>query len=161
MATGLKLSNVLCASDIMIKKLVKLHPEQDVFQAIDLLVKNKISGAPVVDDDDMLIGVFTEKCCLEVLVDTAYESLPTNEVGSFMIQAPLAIEENMQLLSIAQLFISQPVRRLPVVRDGKLLGQISRRDAMKHMSELNKPVRVKGSATLYLSALDLRKSPAI
>ena len=56
MATGLKLSNVLCASDIMTKKLVKLSPEQDVFHAIDLLVKNKISGAPVVDEDGMLIG---------------------------------------------------------------------------------------------------------
>ena len=156
MATGLKLSNVLCASDIMKKKLIKLRPEQDVFRAIDLLVKNKISGAPVVDENNMLIGVFTEKCCLQVLVDTAYESLPTNEVGAFMIQAPLAIEESMQLLSIAQLFIGQPVRRLPVVRDGKLIGQISRRDAMKHMSELNKPIRAKGSATLYLSALDLR-----
>lgn len=161
MATGLKLSNVLCASDIMTTKLVKLRPEQDVFHAIDLLVKNKISGAPVVDENDMLVGVFTEKCCLEVLVDTAYESLPSNEVGAFMIQSPLTIQENMQLFSIAQMFISQPVRRLPVVRDGKLLGQISRRDAMRHMSEMNKPVRVKGSATLYLSALDLRKSTPV
>ena len=159
MSTGLKLSNVLCAADIMTKKLVKLRPEQDVFKAIDLLVKNKISGAPVVDQDNMLVGVFTEKCCLQVLMDTAYESLPTNEVGAFMIQLPLVIEENTQLLSIAQIFINQPVRRLQVVRDGKLVGQISRCDAMRHMSELKKPLRTKGSATLYLSALDLRKSP--
>lgn len=161
MAIGFNFSNVLCAADIMTTKLITLRPEQDVFEAIDLLVKHKISGAPVVDQDGTLIGVFTEKCCLEVLVDTAYESLPTNEVGAFMIQSPVTIEANMQLLSVAQLFISRPVRRLPVVRNGKLLGQISRRDAIKYISKLNKPLPTKGSATLYLSALNLERSSAI
>ena len=73
MATG-KPNSVL-ARDIMAKRLVTLHPEVDVFQAIEILVKNKISGAPVVDENMKLLGVFSEKCCMQVLIDAASISL--------------------------------------------------------------------------------------
>ncbi len=162
MATGFKnVPDVLCAGDVMTTRLVKLQPEQDVFQAVALLVKNKISGAPVVDTDGQLLGMFTERCCLEVLVDATYESLPSSEVGSFMIEDPVAIDENMQLLSVAQMFISQPIRRLPVLRDGKLVGQVSRRDVIRHAAKLIKPVNDRGSATLYLSALENSSCPTV
>ena len=51
----------MVASDIMVTRLVKLNPDTDVFKAIEILVKNRISGAPVVDDDGKLVGVFSEK----------------------------------------------------------------------------------------------------
>lgn len=159
MAKGLKTSPpVLCASDIMTKQMVTLHPEQDVFEAISLLAKKKISGAPVVDENGLLLGMFTEKCCLEVLVGAAYDSLPTNEVGKYMIECPLSIDRNMQLMSIARVFINQPVRRLPVVHEGKLIGQISRCDVIRHAADFGKPKKSRGSATLYLSALSNKES---
>ena len=155
MATGFKnVPSVLCASDIMITKLVKLGAEQDVFQAIAILVKNRISGAPVVDTTGKLLGMFTEKSCLEVLVSATYDSLPSSAVGSFMTHDPVCIEETTQLHTIAQMFTSQPLRRLPVLRDGKLVGQVSRRDVIRHAAKLIKPVNKRGSATLYLSALE-------
>ena len=162
MAMGFKnVPDVLTAADVMTTKLVKLHPEQDVFHAVSLLVKHSISGAPVVDSDGRLMGMFTERCCLEVLLDATYESLPSSEVGSFMIEDPVAIQENMTLFSVAQMFISRPIRRLPVLRDGKLVGQVSRRDVIRHAEKLIKPVNDRGSATLYLSALANSTSPAV
>ena len=162
MAMGFKnVPDVLCAADVMTTKLVKLHPEQDVFHAVSLLVKHKISGAPVVDTDGRLLGMFTERCCLEVLLDATYRSLPSSEVGSFMIEDPVAIEENMTLFSVAQMFISKPIRRLPVLRDGKLVGQVSRRDVIRHASKLIRPVNDRGSATLYLSALENSTIPSV
>ena len=78
MAMGFKnVSDVLCAADVMTTKLVKLHPEQDVFHAVSLLVRNKISGAPVVDTDGRLLGMFTERCCLEVLLDCLLYTSPS------------------------------------------------------------------------------------
>jgi CBS domain-containing protein len=145
----------------MTTKLVTLSPEQDVFQAVALLVKHKISGAPVVDTDGRLMGMFTERCCLEVLLDATYRALPSSEVGSFMIEDPISIEQNMTLFSVAQMFISQPIRRLPVLRDGTLIGQISRRDVIRHAAKLIKPVNNRGSATLYLSALANTSNPTV
>ena len=59
------------------------------------------------------------------------------------------------------MFISKPIRRLPVLRDGKLVGQVSRRDVIRHASKLIKPVNDRGSATLYLSALENSTIPSV
>lgn len=101
----------MVAADIMTTRLVKLRPETDVFKAIEVLVKKKISGAPVVDADNRLLGVFSEKCCMQVLVDAAYEGLPTNDVAAFMVKDPFCVNEDLQLLSIANYFLISPARR--------------------------------------------------
>jgi len=143
----------MVASDVMVTRLVKLQPKTDVFKAIEILVKNKISGAPVVDEDDQLLGVFSEKCCMQVLIDAAYEGLPTNEVQAFMDRAPDSVEKNTQLLSIANFFLITPCRQLPVVRDGKLIGQISRRDVIRVAAKKQPKSTDHSKRLLYLSAL--------
>ena len=72
------------ARDFMVKKLVTLRPEMDVIKAVQLLLKNRISGAPVVDAGGVYLGVFSEKCAMQVLLDAAYEQLPSNEIRLFM-----------------------------------------------------------------------------
>ena len=121
----------LTAKDLMTTRLITLNPETDVFRAIEVLNKNNISGAPVIDEKRNLLGMFTEKSALEVLIDAAYEGLPTNQVGSFMSEPADTISENTQLLTIVQVFLNKRTRRLPVVKDGKLIGQVSRRDILK------------------------------
>ena len=88
------------ASDIMVRRLITLDAEMDVFKAIELLSRNKISGAPVIDSSKRLLGMFTEKSCLEVMVDAAYEGLPANEVGAFMSEPADTIAEETGFLSI-------------------------------------------------------------
>ncbi len=141
------------AKDIMTRRLITLHPDNDVFQAIDMLVKHKISGAPVVDENGALLGMFTEKSCLEVLMDAAYEGLPTNQVGAFMSDPADTIEEHTSLLSMAQVFLNKKTRRLPVLKGKKLIGQVSRRDVMKAASKVMKSSPNRESTLLYLSAL--------
>jgi CBS domain-containing protein len=143
------------ARDCMVKKLVTLRPELDVMDAIALLLRNRISGAPVVDADGNYLGVFSEKCSLHVLMDAAYEQLPSNEVRMFMDTEAQTIEPDTHLLSIAQLFLLTPFRRLPVLENGRLLGQVSRRDVLRAaLDSLRKaPSREEGSTLLYLSAL--------
>ena len=96
----------IVARDIMIAKLVTLSPETDVFQGIETLIRHKISGAPVVDESGNLIGVFSEKSCMQVLIDAAYEGLPTNSVSAFMDSNPETIDENTSFLTIAQIFLT-------------------------------------------------------
>ena len=151
----------IVAKDIMAKRLVTLHPEKDVFQGIDILVKNKISGAPVVDENRKLLGVFSEKSCMQVLMDAAYEGLPTNQIGAFMDDDPHTISENTELLTMAQVFLLTTRRRLPVVtEDGKLVGQVSRRDVIKAASKLLAKAPSPENPLLYLSALhDMNNTP--
>ena len=148
------------AGDIMTSRLVTLDPEMDVFKAIELLLKHKISGAPVIDKNRRLLGMFTEKSCLEVMVTAAYDGLPANEVGSFMSEPAETIEENTGMLTMAQIFLNQQTRRLPVLRDGKLVGQVSRRDLIAATMKLVRRSPDRNKTLLYLSALrEMQDSP--
>ncbi len=147
--------NQIVARDFMVTKLVTLRPEMDVFKAIQLLLKNRISGAPVVDADGVYLGVFSEKCSMHILLDAAYEQLPSNQVSVFMDTDARTIDPETHLLSIAQAFLLTPFRRLPVLVEGRLVGQVSRRDVLRASLDLlrHAPPREEGSSLLYLSAL--------
>lgn len=148
------------AADIMTSRLVTLDPEMDVFKAIELLLKHKISGAPVIDKNRRLIGMFTEKSCLEVMVTAAYDGLPANEVGSFMSEPADSVEESTGMLSMAQIFLNKRTRRLPVLKDGKLVGQVSRRDLIGATMKMVRRAPDRGKTLLYLSAiLEMQDSP--
>ncbi len=69
---------------------------------------------------------------MTVLLGSAYDQLPTSRVEAFMDRdRNRTIDEEKSLLSIAQMFLDTPYRRLPVLRDGALIGQISRRDVLR------------------------------
>ncbi len=145
----------ITARDFMVRKLVTLPPEMDVLEAVQLLLKNRISGAPVVDTDGLYLGVFSEKCSMQIILDAAYEQLPSNQVRLFMDREAQTIAADTHLLSIAQVFLLTPYRRLPVLEEGRLVGQVSRRDVLRASMGLLKraPNHEKGSSLLYLSAL--------
>ncbi len=122
----------ILAKDIMVTKLVTLTPDMDVLEAIGLLLSHRISGAPVIDPERRILGVFSERCCMEVLIKASYEQLPSSQIFPFVDTEARCITEDTDLLTIAQIFLSTPTRRLPVVRDGSVLvGQISRRDLLQ------------------------------
>jgi CBS domain-containing protein len=119
------------AGDVMARDLVTLAPETDIHEAMRTLLKRKISGAPVVDADRRLVGVLSEKDCLRVLTAEAFDGRPLGHVADYMTRAPHAIEPEAGLVDIVGRFLASPYRRLPVVdAEGRLLGQVSRRDAL-------------------------------
>ncbi len=157
-----QLPPAMTARDIMATQLVTLSPDADVFEAIAVLLKHKISGCPVVDGERRLLGLFSEKSCMQVVIDAAYEQLPTNRVDAFMIKNPQTIDEQTDLLSIAQIFLTTSRRRLPVVREGVVVGQVSRRDVIRAAHQmLSQPVQEK-TPPLYLSALrEMNEAPDV
>lgn len=145
------------ASDFMVTRLTVLDPEMDVHEAIKLLLRKKISGAPVVGPDYKYLGVFSERCSMQVLLDAAYEQLPSNHVAAFMDTTAMTIQPDTQLLSIAQAFLLTNYRRLPVIDDdGTLMGQVSRRDVLRAAVDSMRDVPVREKSLLYLSALMAR-----
>lgn len=147
------MSTHILAKDIMVTKLVTLTPDMGLRVAAKLLLKNKISGAPVVDEQGALLGVFSEKDVMTALIDAVYDDLPDGVVGSYMQDHPKTITEDLDLLSIVHIFKNEPYRRLAVVRGEKLVGQISRRDVMSAVMKLIEPAKDRQTVLLYLSAL--------
>ena len=61
-----------------------LKENMDVYFAIALLLKNKISGAPVINDANKLVGILSEKDCLRVFANGSFHNLPASIVADYM-----------------------------------------------------------------------------
>ncbi|MFC1758380.1 CBS domain-containing protein [Planctomycetota bacterium] len=154
----------LTARDIMVpfEKLTTLTPEMDALSALRKLLKRQISGAPVIGNDREFLGVFSEKTSMQFLLTISYEKLPSSKVSAFMnTDRDRVITENVDLLSIMDMFLRTPYRRLPVLNGDKLAGQISRRDVLTAATKaLESPLTAGSRQLLYLSALAERVDPS-
>lgn len=113
-------------------ELFTVSPKQDVFEAIDDILARRISGAPVIAETGEYLGVFSEKTAMRVLVAAIHDQCPGSQVGSYMnVDPSRLISDDQTLLEVAHKFQQTPLRRLPVLNDGKLAGQVSRRDVLK------------------------------
>ncbi|MCH2211032.1 MAG: CBS domain-containing protein [Fuerstiella sp.] len=118
------------ASDLLHQNLV-LRSTIDTFSAATLLLENRVSGAPVIDDQGNLLGVFSEKSATRVFVGLCWEQLPSARVTAWLDRDERRqITEDTRLDEIIDRFRHSEFRRLMVVRNGQLLGQVNRRDAL-------------------------------
>lgn len=122
----------------MAKDLITFRPEQDIYEAIDLILKHKISGAPVLGAGGRLVGLLSEKDCLRVMISSAYHNEPIGirRVSDYMTVNVVTISPDKDVLDVANLFLGSNYRRFPVVEDGKLLGQVSRRDILRAANDM-------------------------
>lgn len=115
-------------TSIMTPDVISVKKDTHINKALKLLIDNRISGLPVVDDDNKVVGILTEKdllgCALTCNISDhdIVEKYMTNEVKTF--------DETSNALDICQFLIDNPIRRVPITKDGKLIGVVSRRDIM-------------------------------
>tara|TARA_R110002051_G_scaffold88979_4_gene156822 strand:- start:1795 stop:2259 length:465 start_codon:yes stop_codon:yes gene_type:complete len=128
----------LKVSDYMTKKLITFKPEQSVEEVIVQLIKFRISGGPVVNDNYELIGMISEGDCIKHISESKYHNLPgeTRTVGQHMISNVETIDGNMDIFDAANKFLQAKRRRFPIVENGVLVGQISQMDILKATIEL-------------------------
>ncbi|HBS04480.1 MAG TPA: hypothetical protein DEA96_05920 [Leptospiraceae bacterium] len=123
--------NVKKVEEYMARNVITFRPSMNVYEAIQILLKNKIAGGPVLDEKGEMIGILSEKDCLRLLTVETYHHLPNHEVGQYMSTKVESIDASASVVDAAEKFRSEGFRRLPVVRNGKLVGQISRRDCLR------------------------------
>ena len=119
----------------MTTRLITLRKDMDVYFAIGLLLKNNISGAPVIDDNNNLCGILSEKDCLRIFANGSFYDMPGGPVSHFMTDVVFTIEPTADLFSVADKFLKHNFRRMPVVNGKKLVGQISRRDVLRAIQD--------------------------
>tara|TARA_B100000929_G_scaffold75982_1_gene59284 strand:- start:172 stop:717 length:546 start_codon:yes stop_codon:yes gene_type:complete len=120
-------------SDYMTTKLITFTPDQSVMDVMQKLIKHRISGAPVVNENNELLGVISEGDCIKHISDSRYHNLPMDNatVGQNMAIDVETIDGNMNVFDAARFFIERKHRRFPIVENGKLVGQISQMDVIK------------------------------
>ena len=122
--------------DYMAGHLVTFKPDMDVIDAIHELVKQRIAGAPVVDDKGDLVGMLSELDCMKVALNAGYYGDWGGPVADYMTKGVESVDADMNIVDLAQKFLESGFRRFPVLRNNRLVGQISRRDALRALSEL-------------------------
>lgn len=126
----------LSVRDFMAKELVVFTPETDIYTAIDELVKSEISGAPIVDSAGRLVGIISQKDCLRTLANGVFHDAPAGPVSEYMTEAVMSIGPDMDIFTVADIFLNNVYRRIPVVENDIVIGQISRRDILRAIQHL-------------------------
>jgi len=129
------MSKPLSVKDYMKCELVTFTPETNVLSAIRTLLENKISGAPVVDDTGWIIGILSEYDCLKPNLLSSYHNDIGALVNDCMSTEVVTIKSHISLTEAAEVFLDKGVRRLPVVENKKLIGQISRVDILEAINK--------------------------
>jgi len=141
------------AREIMTRSLVTLRPEMKAVAAAELLLQHSISGAPVVSESGELLGLLSEYDCLKAVASAEYEldrHDAIDTVADLMTSTCHTVAPGLDLFGLAHEFVKLRVRRFPVVEDGQLIGQVSRRDALRAAVELrHKMFRDQDRLTVY------------
>jgi len=124
--------------DYMARTLVTFKPDTDVLDAVHSLVKNRIAGAPVVDDAGNLLGMLSELDCMKIALHAGYHGDWGGPVSDFMSDGVETVDADMSIIDLAQMFIDSRYRRFPVMENNRLVGQISRRDVLRALEYLAK-----------------------
>lgn len=126
-------------SDYMTTKLITFRPDQSVMEVMNSLIKNKISGGPVVNEKNELLGIISEGDCMKQISESRYYNMPMENmlVEKHMVHEVETIDGNMNVFDAANKFVLSKRRRFPIVEEGKLVGQISQKDVLKAALALN------------------------
>ncbi|MEE8452269.1 MAG: CBS domain-containing protein, partial [Thermoguttaceae bacterium] len=114
------------ADDIMSANVVSVRPDVTVERTVDLFEQYDVSGLPVVDDENRLLGMITEYDLLHSI--RTLELCGT--VADFMTRDVITVEQHAPLVDVVNTLLSSRIRRVPVIDDGKLVGVVSRRDLL-------------------------------
>jgi CBS domain-containing protein len=144
------------ASEVMTRTVITVDERAPIAEALQLMLGKAVSGLPVVNCNNQLVGIITEGDLLrraELATQqhiywwknllfgpwySAEEYVRTHSrsVGSVMTRETLCIAEDTALSMIVRMMEQGHVKRLPVIKDGKVIGIVSRRDVLRPLSSL-------------------------
>jgi CBS domain-containing protein len=148
---------VFTAGDLMTRDVAVVHPETSLLQAVRLMAQRHISGMPVVDDDGTIVGMLTEGDLLrwhdsyserqarwlDMLAD-GHDLAPAflegireqnRKVKSVMASGAMTVTEDTPAREIARLLYERNIKRVPVLRDGRLVGLVARSDLVRALAQ--------------------------
>jgi CBS domain-containing protein len=125
---------MLKAKDIMTRNVLTVKKGTPIYEAVELMAKNNITGIPVVEDGMKLVGILTEKDVLNLFY--AHEHEKNKTVGDFMSQTVVRFDRNTDLRDICDCLKNSNFRRVPVTSRGEVVGIVSRADIIQYILQM-------------------------
>ena len=125
----------MIARDIMTRKVYTIRSDASAQEAAQLLDQHRISGLPVVDESNDIIGIVTEA---DIISKVDKEGLRVSDIMSTEV---ISVNEETAASEIALLLTERKIKRVPVVQDGKLVGIVSRADIVHAVAQGNLIIR--------------------
>lgn len=144
--------------DLMVTEVFTVAPDASLDEVITTLIERKIPAAPVVEErhgEKELLGLITEKDCLEYFSNEIYYGNPDVSVQSMMQRFPLCVSPETDVFAMATIFSLHPHRHLPVVKKKQLVGIVSRREVLRGLYEFEH--RVSKAKAKSKSLMDFRQ----
>ena len=129
------MKNIALVSDYMARDLISLSPGMEINHAMNLLLDHRISGAPVLDEAGALVGMLSKKDCLRAAMEASYYRDWGATVEKHMSAVVETLDAGTDILTATDAFLNSIYRRFPVMENGRLVGQISRADALRAMNK--------------------------
>ncbi len=141
------------AKDVMTTNVVTVDPESDVATVARILLDRRISAVPVVDRDGRVMGIVSEgdlmrrsECArgrswwLSLVADTTAKFIHTHgtRAKDVMTHDIVSVEEEASLSEVARLLESNNVKRVPVIKEGRLIGIVSRADILRGIAAFDR-----------------------
>ncbi len=148
---------MITAKDIMAKDVITVRPETSIEELARILIENRISGAPVVDDNGNLIGIVTENDLISQnkrlhiptvfrlfdafimlerpkKIEEEIKRLTATTVWDICTKNVITVNEDTPLQEIATIMSEKKVHLIPVMRDKMIAGIIGKADLIKAMA---------------------------
>lgn len=147
--------------DMMNRKPLIIDPDTRMGDAARLLLKKKAPAAAVVDGKKHFHGIVSTQGLMVALVDIVYEELPEGPVKNYMDPMPPKLSETSPLMMVAEMFVKGGYtnRAFPVMRDGQLVGLITRLGVIGAVMGYTQGAKDRDSQLLYISALKEMDEP--
>jgi CBS domain-containing protein len=131
--------------DYLLTDPVTIRENENIFHAIDVIIKNKVSGVCVINDDGDLVGMLSELDCMRAVLGATYNDGCRSGGGGygnvieFMSKDVDCCELHADIVDVAADMLSKGHRRRPVLDHGKLVGQITCRRLLSAVSKFACP----------------------
>jgi CBS domain-containing protein len=122
--------------DFMTETVHTVFGTDPINMAMEILIEHNITGLPVINKDKTLIGILSEKDILD-LVFKKQDRMLDLPVSHFMTSNVTAFDETDDLEKVCTCLIKRSFRRVPILREGKLVGIVTRRDILKSLMSMN------------------------
>lgn len=116
-------------SEIMQKNVTFATSKATIESVLELMIKNETGGIPIVDNDNRVYAMFTERDCLDLIAETTnYGS-----INNYMIKNVKTVQHDLTIKEAAKLMVKNKFRRLPIVKDEILIGIVTASNIMNYL----------------------------
>jgi len=145
---------MLKAKDIMTKDVITVSPDMEIAHVTEILLKNHINGVPVLDNNDVLVGIVCQSDLISQQknipipslftlldgfipltsskkIEKSIQKIAAITAGDAMTKNPVSVYPDADIGEIAELMVDKNYHSLPVVEHGKLIGIIGKEDILQ------------------------------